>query len=93
MNEDRQMFQGNWKCSGCGGEITQLPFEPRSVENLMCRDCHSKRRGGNNRPQRQMFEGNWSCSKCGKEITQLPFEPKDTSNLTCRDCYMASKER
>lgn len=83
------MFKGDWKCSGCGGDITELPFEPRSVENLMCRDCHSKRKGNN--PQRQMFEGNWKCSKCGGEITQLPFQPKSESNLTCRDCYM--KER
>jgi len=90
MNEDRQMFKGDWKCSGCGTAITQLPFEPRGTENLMCRDCHSKRIG-DRKPQRQMFEGDWKCSKCGGNITKLPFEPKDTSNLTCKNCYLASK--
>lgn len=37
------MPQGNWKCSGCGGAITELPFEPRSTEGLLCRDCFRKK--------------------------------------------------
>jgi CxxC-x17-CxxC domain-containing protein len=36
------MHQGNWKCSGCGGEIKELPFQPRSETGLTCRDCWSK---------------------------------------------------
>ena len=24
----RKMYQGNWKCSECQSEITELPFEP-----------------------------------------------------------------
>jgi CxxC-x17-CxxC domain-containing protein len=36
------MFEGNWKCSGCGGAITQLPFQPRSASGLTCRDCYGK---------------------------------------------------
>jgi len=36
------MFQGNWKCSGCGGAITELPFEPRSESGLTCRTCYAK---------------------------------------------------
>ena len=36
------MFEGNWKCSGCGGAITQLPFQPRSEAGLTCRDCYGK---------------------------------------------------
>jgi len=36
------MFDGNWKCSGCGGAITQLPFQPRSEAGLTCRDCYGK---------------------------------------------------
>jgi CxxC-x17-CxxC domain-containing protein len=36
------MFEGNWKCSGCGGAITQLPFQPRSESGLTCRDCYGK---------------------------------------------------
>ncbi len=36
------MFQGNWKCSKCGGAITELPFEPRSESGLTCRACYAK---------------------------------------------------
>jgi CxxC-x17-CxxC domain-containing protein len=36
------MYEGNWKCSGCGGEITQLPFQPRSESGLTCRACYGK---------------------------------------------------
>ncbi len=36
------MFQGNWKCSTCGGEITELPFEPRGGSGLTCRVCYAK---------------------------------------------------
>jgi CxxC-x17-CxxC domain-containing protein len=36
------MYDGNWKCSGCGGAITQLPFQPRSESGLTCRDCYGK---------------------------------------------------
>lgn len=90
------MFQGNWKCSVCGGAITQLPFEPRSSEGLKCRECHSKggaSSGATPRPQgeRKMFEGDWKCSGCGTAITQLPFEPRDTSKLLCIDCFKKSK--
>lgn len=85
------MHQGNWKCSGCGTTITELPFEPRSAEGLTCRDCHQKKRsgGGGSAPQgeRKMYSGDWKCSGCGGAITELPFEPRDTSNLMCRDCY------
>ncbi|MAZ67513.1 zinc-binding protein [bacterium] len=89
MNEERQMFTGNWKCSGCGGEITELPFQPDPERegSLMCRDCHKKRRGDRPRRERQMFEGNWTCADCGGAITSLPFEPRDDSNLKCRDCF------
>ena len=90
------MFQGNWTCSGCGGVITELPFEPRSTDGLKCRDCHSKSRAdsrtnNSDRAERQMVEGNWTCSGCGTAITSLPFTPRDTSNLLCKDCYKKSK--
>lgn len=39
------MHQGNWKCSSCGGAITELPFEPRSEQGLVCRTCYSKQKG------------------------------------------------
>lgn len=92
MNEDRQMFSGNWTCAKCGGSIKELPFEPRDTSNLMCRDCHrenkSEKRGGNfGGGERKMFQGNWKCADCGGPITQLPFEPRETGNLKCRDCF------
>lgn len=86
---EKQMFKGDWKCSGCNADITQLPFQPDpSRENeLTCLDCYkSKRQDGQ---ERQIFQGKWSCSKCGGSITQLPFEPHpDRQNtLQCLDCY------
>lgn len=36
------MYEGNWKCSNCGGAITQLPFQPRSESGLTCRACFAK---------------------------------------------------
>ena len=36
---ERKMFSGDWQCGTCGNSITQLPFEPRSAENLKCLDC------------------------------------------------------
>ncbi|MEZ4104431.1 MAG: hypothetical protein R3B60_04050 [Candidatus Paceibacterota bacterium] len=38
------MYQGNWKCSACGGAITELPFEPRSELGLTCRTCYAKKK-------------------------------------------------
>ena len=40
------MHQGNWKCSTCGGAITELPFEPRSEAGLTCKDCYIKQKNG-----------------------------------------------
>ena len=40
----RQMVKGNWKCSDCGKEITELPFEPAPDRPIYCRDCWTKRR-------------------------------------------------
>jgi CxxC-x17-CxxC domain-containing protein len=89
------MHQGNWTCSGCGAAITELPFEPRRTDGLLCRDCHQKQKGGSRPPRqegdRPRFEGNWSCSSCNNAITSLPFQPKDTSNLKCIDCFKKSK--
>lgn len=41
------MYQGNWKCSACGGAITELPFEPRSEAGLTCRECWKKQKDAN----------------------------------------------
>ncbi|MAZ56492.1 hypothetical protein CL653_01765 [bacterium] len=38
------MYQGNWKCSSCGGTINELPFKPRSDKGLTCRDCFMKQK-------------------------------------------------
>jgi len=40
----RQMVQGSWKCSECGKEITELPFEPSPDRPVYCRECWSKKR-------------------------------------------------
>lgn len=42
------MYQGNWKCSTCGGTITELPFQPRSESGLTCRTCYAKSKGREN---------------------------------------------
>lgn len=40
----REMHQGNWKCSECGTEITELPFEPAPDRPIFCRDCWKAKR-------------------------------------------------
>jgi len=45
----RQMYQGQWKCSGCGAAITELPFEPDGERPVFCRDCHGKKRQSQDR--------------------------------------------
>ena len=42
------MYQGNWKCSTCGGPITELPFQPRSESGLTCRTCYGKQKDKDN---------------------------------------------
>jgi CxxC-x17-CxxC domain-containing protein len=92
MDNQRQMFQGNWTCNECGASITELPFEPRDTSTLKCRDCmRASRPARNDRPQRQMHSGDWTCAGCGGSITELPFQPRDTSNLKCRDCFRKEK--
>jgi CxxC-x17-CxxC domain-containing protein len=41
------MYQGNWKCSQCGGAITDLPFQPKSEKGLTCRACWSAQNNKN----------------------------------------------
>lgn len=45
------MYEGNWKCSSCGGAITQLPFQPRSESGLTCRTCYAKGKEAENKEQ------------------------------------------
>lgn len=91
QQNDRQMFQGNWKCGKCGGVITELPFQPDPSRegSLKCRDCHRAGLSDSPRSDRQMFQGNWKCGKCGGAITELPFQPDPAraDTLVCRDCF------
>ncbi|MDC1205335.1 hypothetical protein N8083_00610 [Candidatus Pacebacteria bacterium] len=48
------MHQGNWKCSTCGGAITELPFEPRSESGLTCRTCYGKQKDKENQQAPEM---------------------------------------
>jgi len=43
----REMIKGNWTCSDCGKEITELPFEPAQDRPIYCRDCWAKRKPRN----------------------------------------------
>lgn len=40
----RKMHQGDWKCSECGKEITELPFEPAADRPIYCRECWREKR-------------------------------------------------
>lgn len=65
------MHQGNWKCSSCGGTITELPFQPRSEAGLTCRNCFMKNKGGSN-------SGNSNGSKAAaSEMGDLATEAPD----------------
>ncbi|KKS38911.1 MAG: hypothetical protein UU98_C0004G0037 [Parcubacteria group bacterium GW2011_GWD2_42_14] len=37
--QSRPMVQGSWTCSGCGKEITELPFEPKGDRPINCNEC------------------------------------------------------
>jgi CxxC-x17-CxxC domain-containing protein len=39
----REVHKGKWNCSGCGAEITGLPFEPTPGRPVYCRECWAKR--------------------------------------------------
>jgi len=41
---ERKMYQGNWSCSSCQAPITELPFEPKDDQSLLCRDCYRAQR-------------------------------------------------
>jgi ribosomal protein L37AE/L43A len=98
------MFQGNWKCSKCGGAITQLPFQPRSEAGLDIPDFAEV--AGEPAPfedygeatlppvvaEKPRFEGKWKCATCDGDITSLPFAPRDVTNLKCLDCFKKSKQ-
>ena len=37
-------IKGNWKCSECGVEITELPFSPAPDRPIYCKECWRKMR-------------------------------------------------
>ncbi len=87
MDEKQQkpMVQGNWSCSSCDKEITELPFEPDGERPISCSDCWKEKRASGG--QRQMVQGDWKCSDCGNEIKELPFSPAPDQQVSCRDCW------
>jgi len=87
--DDKKMYKGDWKCSGCSSDIKELPFEPRDTGNLTCLDCFRKKKDAQG--ERKMFSGDWKCKDCSGDIKELPFEPRETNNLVCRDCFKKSK--
>jgi len=42
--QDRQMFDVDLDCAGCGTHISQLPFQPTGDKPVYCRDCMQARR-------------------------------------------------
>ncbi len=60
------MHQGNWKCSSCGGTITELPFIPRSESGLTCRSCYGK---GKDREKQQA-----PVMAVASEAPDIPFD-------------------
>ena len=73
------MFQGNWKCSSCGGAITELPFQPRSEAGLTCRACYSKNKGGSSKPASNM--------SVASEAPDIPFDADLASSPDDRDAF------
>jgi CxxC-x17-CxxC domain-containing protein len=90
-NGPREWVKGNWKCSGCGAEITELPFEPTGDRPVHCKDCWKKNRPQRDFAPRQSVQGNWKCSDCGTAITELPFEPSGDRPIYCKDCWKKNK--
>lgn len=70
-NIDINMHQGNWKCSTCGGAITELPFEPRSESGLTCRTCYAKRKG----------EGGQTVPEISTSSEEVPNDMPDDAGL------------
>ena len=50
LSGHKHMFQGNWKCSMCGADITELPFEPSTDGSNppICEKCEEMKKKQNN---------------------------------------------
>jgi len=73
------MHQGNWKCSTCGGAITELPFQPRSESGLTCRACYSKSKGRENQATPEM--------KTASEAPDIPDHAEVSGEPDFRDGF------
>lgn len=40
----RPLVKGNWRCSKCSKDITELPFEPDISRPIYCRECNRDRK-------------------------------------------------
>lgn len=77
------MYQGNWKCSKCGGAITELPFEPRGTAGLTCRDCYFKEKNGDSGTASNDKPAEVSGSSDFDDRNDVPpFDPDDVSLAT-----------
>lgn len=65
------MHQGNWKCSGCGGTITELPFQPRSESGLTCRTCYGKQKG----------KSSYQAPEMDTASDEVPYDIPDDAGL------------
>ncbi|MCA9356717.1 hypothetical protein KC872_00760 [Candidatus Kaiserbacteria bacterium] len=79
------MHQGNWKCSSCGGAITELPFEPRSESGLTCRTCYAKQKDKDNQQAPEILSADeapndmpFDAEPASEPAPAEFFEPDDT---------------
>lgn len=68
------MHQGNWKCSSCGGAITELPFVPRSESGLTCRACYASKRGTSNNSNGTRTTAPEPILDVADEMPDFPFD-------------------
>jgi CxxC-x17-CxxC domain-containing protein len=73
------MHQGNWKCSSCGGTITELPFVPRSESGLTCRACFIKQKGGSGSPAPSV--------PVATEVPDIPFDAEPAAGPQMDDGF------
>jgi len=98
------MHQGNWKCSSCGGTITELPFEPRGESGLTCRTCYAKQKDKDNQKAPEMPVATEAPNDMpdSAEVVEAPApaedigepvaaneRPKFSGDWKCADCGAA----
>lgn len=83
INNRIYMHQGNWKCSGCGGTITELPFIPRSETGLTCRACYAGSKNGSSTPKAPALS-------VADEVPDIPFDAEPASGPQMDDGFDAA---